>query len=160
MKSGKIKWSDGYRANVSAGIFAEEVERIKKEHGRATPPLVVKWARPKNSPIHKLFEWDDRKAAERWRIDQAGEYLRKIVVTVEEDTGPTQVRLYYSVTDSKGPNYRSMDEVTGNKDYLRQVLADARNDLLIFDARYRRFERVLKPLRPVFRAIRKVKGPS
>ncbi len=51
--------------------------------GRLTPGAVVEAARSPNSALHRHFEWDDRKAAEAYRRDQAREIIA--VIRVEQD---------------------------------------------------------------------------
>lgn len=57
------------------------------ESGEVTPERIVDDARPPDSPIHPLFEWDDAVAAERYRHGQATHYLTNIYVIRAEDKG-------------------------------------------------------------------------
>lgn len=62
----------------------DELNRIAKEGGgRITPAAVVAHARDPASPLHHLFEWDDRVAAEQHRLEQARTLLRSCQVVVE-----------------------------------------------------------------------------
>lgn len=52
--------------------LGEALATIQDAHGgRLEPEHVVDAARPKNSVLHKHFEWDDAAAAEAYRKDQA-----------------------------------------------------------------------------------------
>jgi hypothetical protein len=45
-----------------------ELERLAAEYGDdLTPQIVVDAARPPDSPLHSLFEWDNAKAARKHR---------------------------------------------------------------------------------------------
>ena len=77
------------RRGVKAQTAGEELQRIQKEHGEVTPPLVVDEARPDESPIHEVFEWDDWEAAEQYREHQARNLIRSIEI-VETQTGKTE----------------------------------------------------------------------
>ena len=48
-----------------------------------TATAVVDAARPSGSQLHRYFEWDDIKAAESWRHEQARHLLRSIEVQIE-----------------------------------------------------------------------------
>ena len=83
------------RGGVKAQDAGEELERISKEHGEVTPPLVVDEARPEESPIHDVFEWDDYVAAEHHREHQARQLIRSIqVVKPEGNTEPVFIHIH------------------------------------------------------------------
>ena len=83
------------RRGVKAQTAGEELERISKEHGEVTPPLVVDEARPEESPIHEIFEWDDYVAAEHHREHQARSLIRSIeVVKPEGNTEPVFIHIH------------------------------------------------------------------
>jgi hypothetical protein len=44
---------------------------IDERDGSITPEAVVAAARPKNSPLHQLFDWDNEVAGDKWRNHQA-----------------------------------------------------------------------------------------
>lgn len=52
-------------------IIDAELARLYKKNGEMTALLVLKAAKCKSSPLHGEFEWNNRIAGERWRIDQA-----------------------------------------------------------------------------------------
>lgn len=62
------------------------IKSLEDRRGRLTPEQIVNEARAKDSPIHHFFTWDDSEAAEKWRIEEARELLKriKIVVQIEE----------------------------------------------------------------------------
>jgi len=71
------------------------LQAVHDEHGDLTPRLVVDTARDPRHPLHTRFEWDDTVAAERYRLDQAGQLLR---VTFRPDpTQPTHLRAFVAV---------------------------------------------------------------
>lgn len=56
--------------------------------GRLTPEAVVLDASDPDSPLHGEFEWDDRKAGDAWRLEQARQLIRgvKVLITTETRT--------------------------------------------------------------------------
>ena len=71
--------------HVPAQVIGEELSRLEEQNGgRIDPPSVVKAAKPKKSPLHPCFEWDNNAAAKAYRENQARELMRKIVVVYKE----------------------------------------------------------------------------
>jgi len=63
--------------------------------GKLTAEDVVGEARKKTSPLHDFFEWDDSKAAESWRLEQARGLIRSVLVKVTtEDSRVISVPVY------------------------------------------------------------------
>lgn len=58
--------------------------RTLEKKGRITPIRVVEDAKRKDSPLHSIFTWDLRKAAEAHWLDKAAEVIRtyKVIVRV------------------------------------------------------------------------------
>ena len=90
-------------------VVTEELARITEEQGgHLTPEAVVAAARPKSSPLHTLFEWDNKIAGEKYRRLQARTLIRVVVKEIgEEDDGRRKfVRAYYPASragrDEKG----------------------------------------------------------
>lgn len=54
--------------------------------GSLTPQAVVDAARSPESPLHECFEWNDKKAAARFRIVQARRLIARLEVTVIEES--------------------------------------------------------------------------
>lgn len=93
------KWK-GRKYSVSANIVGKEVEKLEKKYGEVTARNFVEAARPVKSPLHKLLEWDDTKAAEAWRIQQAGTIICCLSIEREDTPEPITVRAYMNVADN------------------------------------------------------------
>lgn len=116
----KYAWREGSRiGGVKADRAASEFERIRKKHGALKPALIVEEARPEKAPLHPAFEWDDRKAAESFRQQQAATMVRALVVVGE---GEHERREYVLVSDlDSGGQYMPADVVVKRVD----LFADA-----------------------------------
>ena len=141
--------------NVSAQIAGKELEKIEARDGEITPQAVVDEARPEGSALHKIFEWNDEKAAEQYRIHQAKTFIRCVVVKpLPEDKVKEPVRMFINRnTIDEGQtktgsyiNYRSAFE---NPDAREVILSNAKHELKIFRQKYYK----LKELAAVFEAI-------
>ena len=136
-------------------IIAELRRIARANDGVLAPENVVNAARSVRSPLHKLFDWDDTKAAEKWRIHQARQVLRVTVELIGNDKSP--VRVFVSLTkDRTGDEtgYRSMVDVVSDDELYAQMLKDALEELRVFKAKYARF----KELREVFAVIDRVRA--
>lgn len=87
--------SDQVISGVPAALIAETVEQIEREQGVCHPAALVEAARPADSPLHPLFEWDDSEAARRYRVEQARRVIRTLRVTVldKRASGPAFVHV-------------------------------------------------------------------
>jgi hypothetical protein len=130
-----------------------ELKRIAIENGGLLKPeIVVEEARPKSSPLHSRFEWDDSVAGQQYRIWQARQLIR---VSVELLAGTDEkMDVFVSLkTDRKDGGYRVMSQVLSDAEMRAQMLADALSELELFRDKYQK----LKELAEVFSVIRKVK---
>ena len=89
----------GRKFNVSADVVGKEVEKIEKKQGEVTAQSLVDAARPQGSALHKLFEWNDTKAAEGYRKFQAAKILCSLAIVREDTPEPITVRAYMNVAD-------------------------------------------------------------
>ena len=58
---------------------------------------MVDASREESAPLHPVFEWDDRKAAECYRVVQAGSLIRNVTVKIEEVPRMEPVRAFVNV---------------------------------------------------------------
>jgi len=113
--------------------IGEALEKIAVQSGgRLTPKGVVSAAKDPKHVLHRHFEWNDAKAAEAYRIDQARELIR--VVRVEDSEGEPK-RAYLNIGD-RGHAYRSLADVMGSADLQAAVLRQADLDLAAWQRRY------------------------
>jgi len=113
----------------------EEIQKVCAANGGlASPQAIVDHARPKRNPLHKAFEWDDSKAAEAFRRDQARNLVANFTLVFEDGrSAPAMV----NVTINKQRGYKPTQEALDDMDLRRQVLKQALSQLLSLEARYR-----------------------
>ena len=117
----------------------EELERLRNLHGGViTPDHVVTAARPRSSPLHNSFTWDDGDAAHQWRLEQARHLLRIYVMTIGDGQKAKETRMYVSlgVDRANAGGYRSIVDVLSDAGMRAQLLDDARTDMMRFHAKY------------------------
>jgi hypothetical protein len=132
------QWKDGAHVSIDAQAAGEEMERIRvRQNGRLDQESVLAAARKPKSPLHPHFEWDDGKAAEAYRINQAGELIRWITVTVEKPNGgEVPVRAFVNVKREEDRSYTSIQHALSDEDLRAQVVAQAWAELEAWRKRY------------------------
>lgn len=142
----KFKASVGARfSNKNAQIYADRLVEISKRTGLITPPIVLADAKNPKSPLHSFFEWDDTKAAEKWRLEQAGYLIRHISIEVLKNGKQEDVRYFFSVaadnstTSEPKAVYVSLDTILSEPDKRAEVIAYAKRELVNWSERYKQY---------------------
>jgi hypothetical protein len=113
------QWRQGIQhGGVKADVAGAELERIRDDHdGRLEAPMVVVEARPKDAALHPAFEWDDKKAAEEYRINQARRIIRAIrIVGPESQPSDEPAYVHIKRVDGEVPYYQSARVAITNQD--------------------------------------------
>lgn len=118
-------------------VIGEALEAIRQKHGGSLEPsAVVDAARSSRHPLHRHFQWDDKKAAEAFRIEQARAIIRVVrVADAEAEDGDR--RAFVAVPASVGGGYRTSQQVRESVDLQAAVLAAADRELAAFQRRFR-----------------------
>jgi len=130
-----------------------ELRRIAAENGGFLAPVqIVQAARPKDSPLHGKFTWDNRKAAEEYRLWEARELVKVYWYVAEGSRERVPVFISLSSDRPVKAGYRSSADVLANPDqrgeWLQMALADLQS--------WKRSYAALTELKPVFAAIARV----
>ena len=137
-------------ASLHKGVDAQKVaDEIMSIGEYATPEQIVERGRPEDSELHKCFEWDDEAAARQYRIVQAREIVRHLVIeekSVGENPAPP-VRFF--VEPQRGQGYKQTELVFRREDEYQQLLRQAYAELRAFKEKYSR----LSELREIFDLI-------
>lgn len=151
----KYRYRGGQSFPVSAGVAGEELEKLGINERAVAPSEVVAAAKPNDAPLHPCFEWNNKKAADAYRDDQARRLIRSIeIVHVEQDDAGEDTReiAFVSVGTSgpKGqPGYLSTAVAMSDEDTRGRVISAALAQLRGWQSRYRH----LQELAPIFAAI-------
>ena len=94
------------------------IQQIYERDGDVKPSVLVEEARPKSSPAHSSFEWDDKKAGSEYRLIQARKYIRVVTIEVAEQ----QERLIHV------PSIARSHEDTGEGKYVPKSVLVERPD--------------------------------
>lgn len=141
----ECKWMTGFRCSVKAEVAGEVMHRLEAE-GRLTPANLVDEARPEESPMHKAFEWDDAKAAENYRKQQATQMIRAIVVRESDivEGGSENVRVKVFNQPEKGGVYESLRTILMDEEKTGSLLDKAKVELRTFRIKYSQLDRLAR----------------
>ena len=141
---------------------------IKRNGGSITPEIVLREAKKSKSPLHSHFNWDDGDAANRWRLSQASELIRRVKVTmIVSPEKSIRVRAFMNVTPKCEDVDGDCDETPSAGVYVtienamdnhrEEILARAMSELVCVKNKYLH----LKELGEVWEAICKAwQGPA
>lgn len=127
------------------------------EQGGVTPRDVLDTARSDNSPLHEYFEWNDKKAADEYRLEQARRMLRSINVRYIEDGQPKEARAFQVVHKQAyegGPRqYKSFQVLYGDSAFAAQMMDRAFEDLVTWKKRYQPYTEMWANFGDCFQAV-------
>lgn len=144
-----------------AQVLGETFEQIA-ERAELTPETVVDEARPEASPIHDFFEWDNDHAAENWRKQEARHYLTHLHIQVVKNSEPVRafhlIKVVMPVKESEPDtddadtepeaepicNYKHIDIITQNRDWMQQLIERERMALIGVKSRLSRYESIAR----------------
>lgn len=79
-----FEWQPWFQKAANPHVIGERIVALTKGNkGRIYEDALIREAQAADSPLHEFFEWDDRKAAERYRSQQARTLLGGLKVTVK-----------------------------------------------------------------------------
>ena len=142
----RYKWRHGFGfVKADAQKVGEEILSIGSD---VTPQQVLEKARQEDTELHKCFEWNDAIASEKYRLIQARDVIRFLVI--EEEKVPTdrpEVRVMYKTDNATG--YKPVKLIMQDKSEYEKLLARAWAELRAFKAKYA----MLSELEEIFNLI-------
>lgn len=125
-----------------SGIYKADPEKVYSEifqdgQTETTPEQVLERAKDKKSELHKCFEWNNTKAAEKYRLLQAGQIIRMLKVDVRDiapNAEPNEVRAI--VSTGKVNTYEPMTVCIKNPDAYSHLLVQAKVEMETFKRKY------------------------
>ena len=138
---------------------AKELEALRKKNrkGLLIPAEIVQFAQKEETALHAYFTWDDSKAAELRRLDEA-EFVIRLAVTVVKhpEAGAVKARLECSPPSARthGGGYRLASRVIKDSQQYEELRQTAMAELAAFQRKYT----AIDCLQPIFDAIEQVIG--
>ena len=134
----------GFRSSgMDAQEVGESLSKIVEKYDRELwPEKTVAAARPKKSPIHKYFEWDDSTAATEYRLNQARRLHGAVLVVKKTESGEdVKERAFVHIRESNKPSpYRDVEDVLSDESWRESMIHQAVKDLLRAKKRLERWQ--------------------
>ena len=152
-----------FKNNVHSLEDAQSVGLLLEKHfpdNKVKPDKLVEIAKDRRSPLHKFFDWDDRSAASKYRLNQARQLISALYVEVDDGS---QLRAYENlyIEELSSNAYVSTDEIKASPDLSQQVVELALRELSYWKLKYQNYSDyfgvVLSAIDEVERSIKGVK---
>lgn len=127
---------------ISPDETGHELERIRLLYGELQAPAVVEESRSDSAVLHPCFEWDDTKAARRFRVRQARKIIQCIGTMHTTQDGQTEVMRYYvNVRDPSGSrSYHRMPDALTDEQLRPRVLKELQSTMMFFKNKYKAYK--------------------
>jgi hypothetical protein len=136
--------------------IGEALQRLRDRDGEADPKRFAEEARNPRHPAHRHLEWDDAKCGVLYRIEQARCLIRVIRIEHSEEF----YRAFVSVPKKDGGRqYVSFGDVLSSRELQDALLAQAQQDLEVWQQRYRELREIVELVRPALVALTKRRKP-
>ena len=132
------KWV-GREYSVSPNIVYDVLHGIEETKGNVSREDFLDASRPEESPTHKLFQWDDARAAELYRLNQAGNIMNalKVEVITQKDGKPRSAPAFVRVEKSTdGGKYNNLSLALSVESKRQFVLNQAYEEMRSFKRKY------------------------
>lgn len=122
---------------VKAQVAGEHLKELEQENGGAiSPALVLDDSRPSEAVLHPCFEWDDGKAAEKYRLGQSKELIGNLVTIRNYDNdkvraqAPIEIRTFSNTARYGEPGIYTSTEIALCQERAREnILENAKREL-------------------------------
>ena len=156
----KYEWWDGYGRVVDANTVGGVVEQLEEKNGKVTKEDFLEASRPEDSATHALFEWDDSKAAEAYRLDQSRTIINSLrVVYVKPDKEEVKVSAFVQTYKENGNAvYENVYDALKDDGKREVILNRIRGELNAFIVRNQHIEELADLLEEAAQKLRDKKG--
>jgi len=113
-------WKEGVRLGGNAQEVGNRLDDLSTA-GHITPAKVLQDAADESSPLHRYFEWDNKQAAQRYRLDQARHLIRAVQIKITEDEITPR---FVHVKVDRNSSYVKTEVAISNPDYWDSVKTD------------------------------------
>ena len=112
--------------NIDPQAAGEELDAIRRHHNKLDAESVLLEAADRRSVLHPYFDWDDKSAAHKWRLDQAQYLIRHLDVVISgEGEDERTIRAFVNVVEEEARHYVSVSDAMRDPVLREQVVARA-----------------------------------
>ena len=156
-KNEKREYSwEGRNYSVAPSVVGWLLEEIEERDGEVTRESFLAAATPDDSPIHKLFQWDNEKAAHLYRLDQASTIMNslKVKVTLIKSEEPVKATAFVRVAKDDIGRYNNLHYAFSVPDKRDFILQQAFNELRTFKRKYEIYGELAKVIDAINETIK------
>ena len=132
-------WRKGFQPKVKPEIVGGILEHIEDENGEVTNKAFLDYSRDENSETHCLFEWDDAKAGELYRLSVSTSIINQlqIVYMDNEESEPQKYSAFVNVDSERNAKYVNIVTALSDKESKDLVIKRIKRDLDSLRLKYR-----------------------
>jgi len=148
---------------VADDAVVDALRRIGKNDGDGIiqPEVIVSIAVNPDSPLHRYFTWDDTEAARQFRLAQARNLVRRVLITRTPTPEPSFVNVTIQRTDGTiRRGYVETKRAVVEPDLYVQIVADARRGLIAYRNRLSAFDQAHELVAGLDRLIEDTTPPA
>lgn len=138
---------------VTAEAVANHIKKLEAQYGEVTREIFLESARPEDSEMHKLFEWDDAKAAEQYRLHQASVIICSVQVTTNEESCKPIITRAFVQTSETATGYVNIHRAMSEDDKRAEVIERAKAEARWFISKYQAFEELADLIEAMSRIV-------
>ena len=154
------EWKGASRIKADAQKAGELFEQLEAEND-LTAARVVEESRAEDAVLHDEFEWDDSKAANKYREGQARHLINAITIATVKAEGcdkPIPVRAFFNV--SADNTYTSVVSIANSAEKTANLVAQAKRELITFSNKYNAIQSYLSGVFDAIKEVTDVKSDS
>ena len=148
-----------YRATqykIPAQQAGEYLQELGETEGGLTAVKLLDASRPDDALLHGCFEWNDSEAAEKYRLNQAREFIGNIVVVEMEGKPVEKTRAFISVTETAHRSvgvFKPIIEALSDENNRAVVLDNAIREMKTFREKYSNLEELARVISEMDKVI-------
>jgi tRNA A37 N6-isopentenylltransferase MiaA len=121
------QWKKGSCFKANANKCKVEIDTLVNK----TAKNIVNLARNRKTELHKCFEWDDTKAAEKWRLNQAQRICCSFeVIEIDPVTKKEYfVKVFEKDSNKHGAPYREVTEALNDEVFKKVIVNRVKNEI-------------------------------
>ena len=141
----KYSWREGWTPKLSADIVGKVVSDIEAKKGTVTKEALLDASRSSKSPTHSLFEWDDHKAAESYRLSVASRVITQLQIEVikEESEDKLMVPAFINVNSERDSKYLNIVDALSNEESKELIIERLRREVKAFVERNKHIDELV-----------------
>jgi hypothetical protein len=143
-------------------VIERELKAIEDAEDGIRPARVLALAREESHPLHTMLTWDDRDAAEKYRLDEVRRMCRAVQVRVVDESGEEthHAPMFVSISEESDADgdaahservYRRFERAIKDPVSRQALIDEALRQIAYWQERHK----ALEELTPVFAAIEK-----